>query len=127
LKNSACKIICEKVLDHITKNKFDNVRIFCNAGGAIVEIEDYLKDDNEIDFESKWLSIVNGNIASLFIAANIVSKISRHVKQGNVLATSSVYGHCSPDFRIYQNSEYKSQPMNSSSAYTAGKAGVNEA
>jgi len=124
LKNSSCKIICEKVLEHTTKNKFDNVRIFCNAGGAIVDVEDYLKEDWEIDFESKWLRIVNGNIAALFIAANLVNKISSHVKQGNVLATSSVYGHYSPDFRVYQNSEYKSRAMTSSSAYTAGKAGV---
>lgn len=124
LENSSSKVVCDEVLKHVTQTKFDNIRIFCNAGGAIVDIEDYLKEDWDIDFESEWLRIVNGNIAALFIAANLVKKISSHIVQGNVLATSSVYGHFSPDFRIYQNSEYKSRPMTSSSAYTAGKAGV---
>lgn len=124
LKNDSSQIICDKVLEHISQTKFDNVRIFCNAGGAILDIATYLKEDWETNFENEWLKILNGNIAALFIAANLVKKIAGYVMQGNVLATSSIYGHFSPDFRIYKNSEYKSRPMTSSSAYTAGKAGV---
>ena len=74
LENSSSKVICDKVSKHVIQTKFDNVRIFCNAGGVVIDIENYLKEDWEIDFKNEWLKIVNGNLAALFIAANLVKK-----------------------------------------------------
>lgn len=71
-----------------------------------------------------WKDIMSVNLdGAFFVAQEVGSRMAqRHV--GSIIQTSSIYGICGPDQRIYEGSEYMGRAINSPAVYSASKAGL---
>jgi NAD(P)-dependent dehydrogenase (short-subunit alcohol dehydrogenase family) len=74
---------------------------------------------------SEWRKVMSVNLDGMFLVAQAVGRIM--IEQGSggtIIQTASIYGVQGPDQRIYENSFYLGQQINTPAVYSASKAGV---
>jgi NAD(P)-dependent dehydrogenase (short-subunit alcohol dehydrogenase family) len=103
--------------------KHQVTKFIVNIGGAGIPLDNYYKSFIDMTLD-EWNSIININLNSAFICAQMAIKVSEELAK-NFVFTSSMNSINSPRFDIYSDSEYKGKLMNSSAAYTAAKSGLN--
>lgn len=118
-------IFAPKIQNKIIRliKKLEIVKFVVNIGGAGIPLDDYYKPFTDMTLD-EWNSIININLNSAFICAQMAIKVSEELAK-NFVFTSSMNSINSPRFDIYSDSEYKGKLMNSSAAYTAAKSGLN--
>ncbi len=73
----------------------------------------------------QWREIMSVNVDGMFLVAQAVGKqMVKQGKGGSIIQTSSIYGICAPDQRIYEGSFYLGRPINTPAVYSASKAAV---
>jgi len=117
----------ESVVEVVNKtvDKFGKIDILHNNAATKTEkIEKMFDSVEDFDME-EWDKIFKVNIDGMFVMArNVARQMIDQDIAGSIIQTSSIYGHMSPDQRIYKGSEYMGVEINSPAVYSASKAGV---
>ncbi len=98
------------VLHNNTATKSDHLKAFFEP----FETYDY----------AEWKTILTGNLDSYFLMAQAVGRHMRQQKKGSIIQTASIYGELGTDHRIYSNSDYLGDAINTPAVYAASKAAI---
>jgi NAD(P)-dependent dehydrogenase (short-subunit alcohol dehydrogenase family) len=95
-----------------------------NAAGKSEDLDAFFAPFEEYSLE-QWQKIMSVNLDGMFLVAQAVGKqMVEQEKGGSIIQTASIYGVMAPDQRIYENSFYMGQQINTPAVYAASKAGV---
>lgn len=112
------------VRNFIIKNYMKLDVVHSNAAGKSKNLNDFFNNYEDYSYKT-WKEIMNINLDSMFLVTKHIGSILKdNVNGGSIILTSSIYGCIAPDQRIYQNSLYNGNSINSPAVYSASKAGV---
>ena len=98
--------------------------VHSNAAGKTTKMDEFFKDIESYEYKT-WKEIMNVNLDSMFLVSkHIGSLLKRNKNGGSMILTSSIYGCIAPDQRIYKDSIYNGNVINSPAVYSSSKAGV---
>lgn len=107
-----------------TLKKFSRIDIlYNNAATKTNNLDAFFADVENFEL-STWQEIMATNLDGMFLVAKYVGKQMIRQQSGNIIQTTSIYGHMAPDQRIYENSNYMGKQINTPAVYSASKAGV---
>jgi NAD(P)-dependent dehydrogenase (short-subunit alcohol dehydrogenase family) len=74
---------------------------------------------------STWQKVISVNLDGMFLMAQSVgNQMLKQLTPSSIIQTASVYGVVAPDQRIYKNSLYLDQKINTPAVYVASKSAV---
>jgi NAD(P)-dependent dehydrogenase (short-subunit alcohol dehydrogenase family) len=95
-----------------------------NAASKSTDLDAFFARFEEYTLE-QWRQVMSVNIDGMFLVAQAVGKqMIAQGKGGSIIQTSSIYGICGPDQRIYEGSIYLGHKINTPAVYCASKAAV---
>lgn len=95
-----------------------------NAASKSTDLDAFFARFEEYTLE-QWRQVMSVNIDGMFLVAQAVGKqMIAQDKGGSIIQTSSIYGICGPDQRIYEGSIYLGHKINTPAVYCASKAAV---
>lgn len=95
-----------------------------NAASKGPDLRAFFAPDEEFSPEI-WRDIFAINLeAPFFLAVAFARELRKAGEPGSIVNLSSIYGHMSPDQRIYEGSNYLGGEIRSPAVYSASKAGV---
>lgn len=95
-----------------------------NAASKSSSLEGFFKADEDYD-PAIWREIMAVNVeAPFFLSCAVAKPLLRAGLAGSIVNIASIYGHMSPDQRIYAGSQYLGRQISSPAVYSTSKAGV---
>ena len=114
----------QKMVDHVVSELGEIDILHNNAAGKSKDLDAFFAPFEEYSLE-QWREIMSVNLDGMFLVAQAVGKqMVEQDKGGSIIQTASIYGVIAPDQRIYENSFYLGQKINTPAVYAASKAGV---
>lgn len=109
----------------ILENCWGDIHIlFNNAATKTKDLSKFFSKVEEYTLNT-WREVMEVNLDGMFLVAQ---KVGAHMKErgvkGSIIQTSSIYGILGPDQRIYKDSNFLGQEINTPAVYSASKAGV---
>lgn len=114
----------QKMIVHVI-SEFGEINILHNNAACKSEdLNAFFAPFEEYSLE-QWRQIMSVNLDGMFLVAQAVGKqMILQKKGGSIIQMASIYGVMAPDQRIYENSFYMGQQINTPAIYAASKAGV---
>src|SRR3990167_1385733 len=130
-KNKVMHVLCDisnsKEVRHFVERgikKFKKIDILLNnAATKTNNLSAFFSSFTEYSIDI-WREVMSVNLDGMFLVAQAVGREMILNKSGTIIQTASIYGPFAPDQRIYNESEYLNQKINTPAVYTASKAGV---
>ncbi len=94
-----------------------------NAATKTSNLEKFFEPFETYSLET-WREVMSVNIDGMFLMAQAVGPHMIKDGGGTIIQTSSIYGEVGPDNRIYENSYYLENQINTPAVYSASKAAV---
>lgn len=106
-------------------NDFGKIHVLHNnAASKSSDLNKFFAPFEEYPLET-WREVMSVNVDGMFLMAKHVGKHMVDSKiNGSIIQTSSIYGVCAPDQRIYDGSFYLGRQINTPAVYSASKAAV---
>jgi NAD(P)-dependent dehydrogenase (short-subunit alcohol dehydrogenase family) len=115
---------CQAVVEEIVHKHGQIDILINNAATKGKSLECFIASSDAYSAET-WDSVLSVNLGGAFwMARNCAADMRRRGRGGSIVNVASIYGILSPDFRIYENSEYNGMRINSPAVYSASKAGL---
>ncbi len=111
----------EKVTGHFGRPA---VCLVNNAASKSSSLEGFFTADEDYD-PAIWREIMAVNVeAPFFLSCAVAKPLLGAGMSGSIVNIASIYGHMSPDQRIYAGSRYLGRQISSPAIYSTSKAGV---
>jgi len=94
-----------------------------NAATKTSNLKEFFEPFETYSLET-WREVMSVNIDGMFLMAQAVGPHMIEAGGGTIIQTSSIYGEVGPDNRIYEDSYYLENQINTPAVYSASKAAV---
>lgn len=122
--NVSLPIQVEAMVEQVVRELGEIHILHNNAASKSADLDAFFACFEEYTLE-QWREVMSVNIDGMFLVAQAVGKqMIVQGKGGSIIQTSSIYGICGPDQRIYDGSFYLGHKINTPAVYSASKAAV---
>lgn len=95
-----------------------------NAASKSASLDNFFAADEDYSPEA-WREIMAVNLeAPFFLSCAFAKPLLAASRTGSIVNIASIYGHMSPDQRIYDGAEYMGKQITSPAVYSTSKAGI---
>ncbi|WP_422371751.1 SDR family oxidoreductase [Hoeflea sp.] len=123
--NLADRVADREIIEAATAHFGESPRLLVNnAASKSASLDDFFTPDDDYSPET-WREVMAVNLeAPFFLSCAFAKPLLASSQSGSIVNIASIYGHMSPDQRIYAGAEYMGKQITSPAVYSTSKAGI---